>query len=167
MPTYSNGTKVVHYRIRRDDNSWVTVDDEEFFENLVKLVEVAMRICFFKFAESVTIKVNSISFPCHCFVSRHVLSVINSDLIICSYLQHYQRDADAICCQLKHAVRKMSGNIEYTVSVTDFKESKFHAVIAYDTSIKTMTALIRVLRRDRQNDSEPQTYCRAHFFTLQ
>ena len=40
MPSYSNGTKVVHYRIRRNDCSWVTVDDEKFFENLGKLVQV-------------------------------------------------------------------------------------------------------------------------------
>ena len=32
--------KVEHYRVRRDDRAWVTVDDEEYFENLFKLVEV-------------------------------------------------------------------------------------------------------------------------------
>jgi c-src tyrosine kinase len=56
----------------------VTVDDEEYFENLVKLVE------------------------------------------------HYQQDADGLCCRLKHSVKKTSGNIEYTVSVQDFKESMFN-----------------------------------------
>ena len=29
-----------HYRVRRDQRTWVTVDDEEYFENLFKLVEV-------------------------------------------------------------------------------------------------------------------------------
>ena len=30
----------MHYRVWRDDRNWVTVDEEEYFENLVKLVEV-------------------------------------------------------------------------------------------------------------------------------
>jgi c-src tyrosine kinase len=33
--------KIEHYRVRRDDRNWVTVDDEEYFENLVALVEVS------------------------------------------------------------------------------------------------------------------------------
>ena len=36
--SYEN--KVEHYRVRRNDAGEVTVDDEEFFENLLKLVEV-------------------------------------------------------------------------------------------------------------------------------
>jgi hypothetical protein len=32
--------KVEHYRVRRDERAWVTVDDEEYFENLFKLVAV-------------------------------------------------------------------------------------------------------------------------------
>ena len=47
------------------------------------------------------------------------------------YLQHYQKDADGLCCRLKHPVVKKSGNIEHTVSLQDFKESKFHVMIAY------------------------------------
>ncbi|XP_003386644.1 PREDICTED: tyrosine-protein kinase CSK-like [Amphimedon queenslandica] len=31
--------KVEHYRVRRNEKNWVTVDDEEYFENLVSLVE--------------------------------------------------------------------------------------------------------------------------------
>ena len=34
--------KIEHYRVRKDDRGWVTVDDEEYFENLVKLVEVSI-----------------------------------------------------------------------------------------------------------------------------
>ena len=30
-----------HYRVMRDKRNWVTVDDEEYFENLFKLVEVS------------------------------------------------------------------------------------------------------------------------------
>ena len=44
-PPSSYGTKVEHYRVRRNDSNWVTVDDEEYFENLVKLVEVQTRTC--------------------------------------------------------------------------------------------------------------------------
>ena len=40
MCTNSYEDKVEHYRVRRDERSWVTVDDEEYFENLFKLVEV-------------------------------------------------------------------------------------------------------------------------------
>ena len=36
--------KVEHYRVRRDERTWVTVDDEEYFENLFKLVEVKLLI---------------------------------------------------------------------------------------------------------------------------
>jgi len=40
---YSYDQKVEHYRVRRNDAGEVTVDDEEFFENLLKLVEVRFR----------------------------------------------------------------------------------------------------------------------------
>ncbi len=33
--------KVEHYRVRRNKKNFVTVDDEEYFENLFKLVEVS------------------------------------------------------------------------------------------------------------------------------
>lgn len=39
---FSYDGKVEHYRVRRDGRNWVTVDDEEYFENLVKLVEVRL-----------------------------------------------------------------------------------------------------------------------------
>lgn len=29
--------------MRRDDRNWVTVDDEEYFENLLSLVEVSLK----------------------------------------------------------------------------------------------------------------------------
>ena len=32
--------KVEYYRIARDNRNYVTVDEEEYFENLVKLIEV-------------------------------------------------------------------------------------------------------------------------------
>ena len=32
--------KVQHYRVLKDNRGWVTVDDEQYFENLFKLVEV-------------------------------------------------------------------------------------------------------------------------------
>lgn len=37
---FSYENKVEHYRVRRNEACEVTVDDEEFFENLLKLVEV-------------------------------------------------------------------------------------------------------------------------------
>ena len=40
MHPYSYETRLQHYRVQRNENSWVTVDGEEYFENLVKLVEV-------------------------------------------------------------------------------------------------------------------------------
>ena len=46
------------------------------------------------------------------------------------YLQHYQRDADGLYCRLMYPVEK-TGSIEYTISVPDFKDSKFHVIIAY------------------------------------
>ena len=39
--SYDN--KVEHYRVMRDKKNWVTVDDEEYFENLFKLVEVSQQ----------------------------------------------------------------------------------------------------------------------------
>ena len=47
MPTYSCEAKVEHYRVRKNDNGWVSVDSkegEECFENLVKLVEVCCTV---------------------------------------------------------------------------------------------------------------------------
>jgi c-src tyrosine kinase len=69
-------TKIEHYRVIKKNNL-VTVDDEEFFENLFKLVE------------------------------------------------HYQDDADGLCCRLKHSVKK-EGLIEFDVSAEDFKASGWH-----------------------------------------
>ena len=37
---YSCDHQVQHYQIQRNDRDWVTADGEEYFENLVKLVEV-------------------------------------------------------------------------------------------------------------------------------
>ncbi len=37
--------KVEHYRVRRNKKNFVTVDDEEYFENLFKLVEVRKNGC--------------------------------------------------------------------------------------------------------------------------
>ena len=42
MPFYSYET-VRHYRVRRNDDGWVTVDGKQYFENLVKLVEVCQQ----------------------------------------------------------------------------------------------------------------------------
>jgi c-src tyrosine kinase len=69
-------TKIEHYRVIRKNNL-VTVDDEEFFENLFKLVE------------------------------------------------HYQDDADGLCCRLKHSVEK-EGPVEFEVSAEEFKASGWH-----------------------------------------
>ena len=38
--SYEN--KVEHYRVRKNDKGRVTVDDEEYFDNLFKLVEVSL-----------------------------------------------------------------------------------------------------------------------------
>ena len=35
--------KVEHYRIIRDDKDYVSADGEEFFENLIQLVEVCAK----------------------------------------------------------------------------------------------------------------------------
>jgi c-src tyrosine kinase len=72
----SYDTKIEHYRVIRKNNL-VTVDDEEFFENLFKLVE------------------------------------------------HYQDDADGLCCRLKHSVEK-EGPVEFEVSAEEFKASGWH-----------------------------------------
>ena len=39
---FSYQSKVEHYQIQRDKRDWVSVDGEEYFENLVKLVEVRL-----------------------------------------------------------------------------------------------------------------------------
>ena len=39
--------------------------------------------------------------------------------------QHYQNDADGLCCRLKHSVKK-EGLIEFDVSAEDFKASGWH-----------------------------------------
>ena len=38
--SYDN--KVENYRVRRNDKAQVTVDDDEYFDNLIKLVEVSI-----------------------------------------------------------------------------------------------------------------------------
>ena len=43
--SFSYDTKIEHYRVIRKNNL-VTVDDEEFFENLFKLVEVSCPLNF-------------------------------------------------------------------------------------------------------------------------
>ena len=60
MPSYSYGEMIEHYLVRRNDNGWVTIDDEEYFENLVKLVEVCHTV-----SAEVSLE-ELISLPCHC-----------------------------------------------------------------------------------------------------
>lgn len=62
--------KVEHYRVKYHDRK-LTIDDEEFFDNLALLVEV----------------------QCDQLSS-------NMSVFICVYLQHYQQDADGLCTQL-------------------------------------------------------------------
>ena len=40
-------------------------------------------------------------------------------------MQHYQEDADGLCCRLKHSVEK-EGLIEFDVSADEFRESGWH-----------------------------------------
>ena len=92
---HSYDGKVEHYRVCKHQRNWVTVDDEEYFENLVKLVE------------------------------------------------HYEKDADGLCCRLKHSIDKTSGNIEYAISVLDFVDSKYknkiivHSFCTFITTLPT------------------------------
>lgn len=69
--SYEN--KIENYRVRKNREGQVTVDDEEYFENLIKLVE------------------------------------------------HYQKDADGLCCRLKYQIEKKD-NMEFIVDINDFKE---------------------------------------------
>ena len=46
-----------------------------------------------------------------------------SHLLPCS--QHYQEDADGLCCRLKHSVEK-EGPVEFEVSAEEFKASGWH-----------------------------------------
>ena len=57
-------------------NNQVTVDEEEYFENLIKLVEVSAMII--------------IPWCCHC--------------VAC--VQHYQKEADGLCTRLRTPVDK-------------------------------------------------------------
>ena len=43
IPT-SAGSKVDHYRVKYTDDNKLTVDDETFFENLTKLVQVGENV---------------------------------------------------------------------------------------------------------------------------
>lgn len=67
--------KVEHYRVILKNNR-VTVDEEEFFENLVKLVEVSIAI-----------------------MSLQCITVL-----VC--VQHYQKEADGLCTRLRTPVDK-------------------------------------------------------------
>ena len=40
--SYSYDNRVENYRVRRNDKGLVTVDDDEYFDNLIKLVEVSI-----------------------------------------------------------------------------------------------------------------------------
>ena len=127
--------------------------------NTLKISANLLRYAIpFTFAESVIVEVDLICLPCHCWLcTRHIpqllpipiLAYFTSYILVSSFpspkycvpsywnslfptclcLQHYRSDADGLCCRLRHAVWKTSGNIEYTVSQQDFKESKFNAVI--------------------------------------
>ena len=37
-------------------------------------------------------------------------------------VQHYQKDADGLCCRLKHSIDKTK-DVEFVVSMSDFKDS--------------------------------------------
>ena len=37
-------------------------------------------------------------------------------------MQHYQKDADGLCCRLKHSIDKTK-DVEFVVSMSDFKDS--------------------------------------------
>ena len=39
--------------------------------------------------------------------------------------QHYQKDADGLCCRLKHSIDKAK-DVEYVVSMSDFKDSTLY-----------------------------------------
>ena len=39
---HSYDNRVENYRVRRNDKGLVTVDDDEYFDNLIKLVEVSV-----------------------------------------------------------------------------------------------------------------------------
>ena len=83
----------------------MTVDDEEYFENLFKLVEVRKNGC--------TLEILVV-----------VLVVCCWQVLPCPCLQHYQHEADGLCSRLKYSVDKTK-DIEYVVNMQDFKDSKF------------------------------------------
>ena len=63
----SGGSRLEHYRVRYMDDSKLTVDDETYFENLTKLVEVGSE---FKL----------IAFLCYRSVEGLMVSVLDSGL---------------------------------------------------------------------------------------
>ena len=101
--------KVEHYRVRRNEQGLVTVDDEEFFENLLKLVEVCPRRLY-----------------------RTPLFDKSPVLLT----QHYQKDADGLCCRLKYSIDKTQ-DVSVVVNKEDFEKTGW-AIKKKDISKKSM-----------------------------
>lgn len=86
--------KVEHYRVKYLDNK-LTIDDEEYFENLGQLVAVS-----------------------NFTLSPHFNSMIKKNCLVYS-IQHYEKDADGLCTQLIKCLHK-KGKQEYCINSKDF-----------------------------------------------
>lgn len=128
--------KVEHYRVRRNKKGHVTVDDEEFFENLFKLVEVCQHVFTHTHAREHTHArtrkhtqahentTHAYMHACsHAYLHKQTHTYIHTHHkhYTCMHTQHYQQDADGLCSRLKFSVDKTK-DIEYIVSIEDFKE---------------------------------------------
>ena len=93
-----------HYRVRKNKKDKVTVDDEEYFFNLVTLVQVST-------SHHHTLTPSPHTLPSHppLTPSPHTLTPS----------QHYQKDADGLCCRLRFSVDK-TGDIEQVANMDDF-----------------------------------------------
>lgn len=85
--------KVEHYRVKYLENK-LTIDDEEYFENLGQLVAVS-----------------------RCWSQPQGISIIKLSLFV--HRQHYEADADGLCTQLVKCLPKL-GKQEYCINSKEF-----------------------------------------------
>ena len=84
--------------MRKNKKDKVTVDDEEYFFNLVTLVQVSIS---------------------HHHTLTPSLPPLTHSPHTLTPSQHYQKDADGLCCRLRFSVDK-TGDIEQVANMDDF-----------------------------------------------
>ncbi len=112
--------KVEHYRVIARNNS-LTIDEEETFENLTKLVEV--RDCSKRGPGTFRLQdCQECSGDYHWDTCQLLKKTWRNYPIVCRFLQHYKQDADGLCTQLTQS--KSNSTTTYRdVDIQAFKEA--------------------------------------------